>query len=93
MKIAFIGEELVFKPFLALGQEVYGVKEPAEARQVLSTLNIKDYALIVLTPEVAEVRQEFSGPIFLVLPGLKNQSSGQQKLISEAVRRATGRAI
>ena len=93
MKVAFIGEELAFLPFLGLGQEVYKADTEEEAGKILARLDLKDYVLIVLTPEVAGVRQDFSGPAFLILPGLKNRDSGQQRLISESVRRATGRVI
>ncbi len=92
MKVAFIGEESVFLPFLSIGQEVYKASTREEAKNILSQLNLKEYALIVLTPEVADVRNDFSEPFFLVLPGLKNRDSGQNRLISEAIRRATGRA-
>ncbi len=91
MKIAFIGEITVFQPFAALGQEVYAAADEATAEKVLSGLDLKEYALVVLTPGVAGVQKKFSDTDFLVLPGIKHRDSGQQKFLADIIRKATGR--
>ncbi|HNQ36051.1 MAG TPA: hypothetical protein PKN80_08325 [bacterium] len=92
MRIAFIGEALAFEPFRALGHDVYPAADPESAVQVLERLDLGKYALVVLTPEVAAARNRFTGPLFLVLPGLEHRDSGQGRLLAEAIRRATGRS-
>lgn len=91
MKVAVVGEEITIQPFSALGQEVYPAENREEASQILSQLNLSQYALIILTPEVAGVQKQFPGPNYLVLPSLKNRDAKQNLLIEEVIRRATGR--
>lgn len=90
-KIAFIGEDAAFAPFSALGLEVYHAESADEARAVIESLELAQYALLVMTPAAAVARSDRENPPVLVLPGFHDRETGQEKIIARAIARATGR--
>ena len=97
LKVAFLGDRTSLLPFQALGMECYFAKDEGKIREILEGLKLDEYGLLVFTEEAREVvtlffrERERSFPLLLPLPSLKERESKQKKIISAAIRRATGR--
>ena len=97
LKVGFLGDRTTLLPFQALGMECYFAEDEGKIKEILESLKLDEYGLLVFTEEVREIvalffkERKVSFPLLLPLPSLKERESKQKKIISAAIRRATGR--
>ena len=99
-KIAVVGDEASVYGFLSLGLDVFYVNTGEEARQTLSDLAGRDYAIIYITERAASgaksVIDELGEgylPAIIPIPGITGNEGLGMGGILDAVKRAVGADI
>ena len=99
-KVAAVGDRESILAFKAFGFETVPADTPEEAKEALSKLAEKDFAIIYLTEHLAaEIPEEFAKyaqqptPAVILIPGGKGSLGIGMEAISSAVEKAVGADI
>ncbi|HHV60198.1 MAG TPA: V-type ATP synthase subunit F [Clostridiaceae bacterium] len=99
-KIGVIGDKDSILGFLALGLNIFPVKDKTEAESVFTKLVNEEFALIYITETTAkeilpliQKYKEQSFPVVVPIPGIKGSENIGMQAVRNAVERAVGANI